>query len=85
MDQKKANLGGRGTESRSSPSRVNVPVLSKQQRLTFPAMLTRVGAMQKTLFWRRRCTAYATPTIMQAGSAGGMAIVMRSKQNASVA
>lgn len=62
----------------SSPSSVNVPVLSKQQTLIFPATFILLGEMQKMPDRRRRFRAKLVPIESVAGSAGGTTTVIRS-------
>ncbi len=61
-----------------NPSSVNVPVLSKIMIETLPATLILGGSIQKIFFFLSYRTARITPEVIAAGSAGGIAIVIKS-------
>lgn len=63
----------------SSPSSVKVPVLSKQQTLTLPLMLTLLGDIQNMPLLRRRPMAKLVPMDSVAGRAGGTTTVIKSR------
>lgn len=64
---------------KSSPSSVNVPVLSKHMIVTCPQMLTFGGEMQKIYLFLSLCMAKVIPIERQVGSAGGTVTVIKSK------
>lgn len=64
---------------RSSPSSVNVPVLSKTQVETLPDIFIFGGEMQKIFFFLSLLIANIIPMLIAAGKEGGTVIVKRSR------